>query len=140
MFQSNNKNNNMSSILGPELEINGDVKVDGNLLIYGKVYGSIQSKGSVRTAKGSIVQGDIIAREASISGEVSGNLNIESKVNLGKSSVVRPACEASRWRGLLPSDRVKAKEGGCSMLILRLSSVHMVSAIPFSLSISTLFC
>ena len=111
MFQSNNKNNNMSSILGPELEINGDVKVDGNLLIYGKVYGSIQSKGSVRTAKGSIVQGDIIAREASISGEVSGNLNIESKVNLGKSSVLKGDLKAS----ILTIEEGACFEGVCNM-------------------------
>ena len=111
MFQSNNKNNIMSSILGPELEINGDVKVDGNLLRYGKVYGSIQSKGSVRTAKGSIVQGDIIAREASISGEVSGNLNIESKVNLGKSSVLKGDLKAS----ILTIEEGASFEGVCNM-------------------------
>ena len=42
MFQSDKPDNNMSSILGPELEIKGDVKVAGSLLIYGKVLGNIQ--------------------------------------------------------------------------------------------------
>ena len=41
MFQSDKTGNKMnsktSSILGPELEILGDVKVSGSLLIYGKV-------------------------------------------------------------------------------------------------------
>ena len=111
MFQSNNANNNMSSILGPELEINGNVKVDGNLLIYGKVFGDIQSKGSVRTAKGSVVQGNIVAREASISGEVIGNLNIESKVNLGKKSILKGDLKAS----ILTIEEGASFEGVCNM-------------------------
>ena len=111
MFQSNNTNNNMSSILGPELEINGNVKVDGNLLIYGKVFGDIESKGSVRTAKGSVVQGNVVAREASISGEVIGNLNIESKVNLGKKSILKGDLKAS----ILTIEEGASFEGVCNM-------------------------
>ena len=45
MFQldktENKINSKTSSILGPELEIHGDVKVSGSLLIYGKVFGNI---------------------------------------------------------------------------------------------------
>ena len=76
--------NNMSSILGPEVEINGDVKVAGDLLIYGKVYGNIISEGAVNSAMGSLIKGDINAKNASISGTVEGNLNIQSKIILGK--------------------------------------------------------
>ena len=49
----------MGSILGPELKIDGNVKVTGSLLIYGTVNGNIESHGSVRTARGSKVKGDI---------------------------------------------------------------------------------
>ena len=65
MFQSEKPESKTSSILGPELEIHGDVKVSGSLLIYGKVFGSIQSNGAVRTANGSVVNGNISAKEAS---------------------------------------------------------------------------
>ena len=42
MFQSDKLDNNKtSSILGPELEIHGDVIVSGSLLIYGKIFGNI---------------------------------------------------------------------------------------------------
>ena len=63
MFQSDKPDNKTSSILGPELEISGDVKVSGSLLIYGKVNGNIESNGAVRTARGSIVTGNISAKE-----------------------------------------------------------------------------
>ena len=64
----------MGSILGPELKIDGDVSVSGSLLIYGTVNGSIRSQASVRSARGSVVKGDIIAEEAQIHGLVKGDL------------------------------------------------------------------
>jgi len=111
MFQSNNTDNNMSSILGPELEIKGDVKVEGSLLIYGKVFGNIISKGSIRTSKGSFVEGNFTAREASISGEVIGDLDIASKVNLGKSSILKGNLKAS----ILTIEEGATFEGICNM-------------------------
>ena len=86
MFQSKKMNNNISSILGPEVEINGDVNVTGDLLIYGKVFGNINSQGMVNSANGSLVKGNITAANASISGEVQGDLNVESKIILGQNS------------------------------------------------------
>jgi len=88
MFQLSKSNNNISSILGPEVEINGDVNVSGDLIIYGVVNGDILSKGEIVSAKGSVVNGNICANNASLSGTVKGNLEIESKVILGKSSHV----------------------------------------------------
>ena len=41
MFQLNKMKNNMSTILGPEVEIKGDVIVAGDLLINGKVDSSL---------------------------------------------------------------------------------------------------
>ena len=46
MFQSKKIYNTVSSILGPELKIDGDINVNGDLLIYGEVNGSISSKGT----------------------------------------------------------------------------------------------
>ena len=41
MFQSNNKNNSLSSIIAPEMEIKGDIDVSGDIIIYGKIFGNI---------------------------------------------------------------------------------------------------
>ena len=78
----------MGSILGPELNIDGDVSVSGSLLIYGTVNGSIRSQASVRSARGSVVKGDIIAEEAQIHGLVKGDLIITGKILLGNESQV----------------------------------------------------
>ena len=89
MFQKKNKiDNTIGSILGPEIEINGDLKVKGNLIVYGKVNGNIYSKGNVNTAENSFVQGNIVANSASVNGQVEGNLDIEQKAILGSTSIL----------------------------------------------------
>ena len=111
MFQSVKPENKSSSILGPELEIHGDVKVSGSLLIYGKVFGNIQSSGAVQTANGSVVNGNISARDASISGKVDGDLDVEKKVTLGDTSHLSGNLKAS----ILTIEEGAKFDGICSM-------------------------
>ena len=111
MFQSVKPENKSSSILGPELEIHGDVKVSGSLLIYGKVFGNIHSNGTVQTANGSVVNGNISARDASISGKVDGDLDIEKKVTLGDTSYLSGNLKAS----ILTIEEGAKFDGVCSM-------------------------
>ena len=95
MFQSVKKERKSSSILGPELEIHGDVKVSGSLLIYGKIFGNIKSNGAVRTATGSEVKGNIIAKEVTIGGKVDGDIEAVKKVTLGDTSILTGNLNAS---------------------------------------------
>ena len=112
MFQSEKPESKTSSILGPELEIHGDVKVSGSLLIYGKVFGSIQSSGAVRTANGSVVNGNISAKEAAIGGKVDGDLDIEKKVTLGDTSFLTGNLKAE----ILTIEEGAKFDGVCSMI------------------------
>ncbi len=112
MFQSEKPESKTSSILGPELEIHGDVKVSGSLLIYGKVFGSIQSSGAVRTANGSVVNGNISAKEAAIGGKVDGDLDVEKKVTLGDTSFLTGNLKAA----ILIIEEGAKFDGVCSML------------------------
>jgi len=112
MFQSEKSESKTSSILGPELEINGDVKVSGSLLIYGKVFGNIQSNGAVRTANGSVIKGNISAKEAAIGGKVDGDLDVEKKVTLGDTSFLTGNLKAA----ILTIEEGAKFDGVCSML------------------------
>ena len=115
MFQSDKPDSKMSnktsSILGPELEIHGDVKVSGSLLIYGKVFGNIQSNGSVQTANGSVVTGNISAKDITIGGKVDGDLDVEKKVTLGDTSFLSGNLKAS----ILTIEEGAKFDGVCSM-------------------------
>ena len=115
MFQSDKPDSKMSSktssILGPELEIHGDVKVSGSLLIYGKVFGNIQSNGAVQTANGSVVNGNISAKDVAIGGKVDGDLDVEKKVTLGDTSHLSGNLKAS----ILTIEEGAKFDGVCSM-------------------------
>ena len=95
MFQSKKINNSISSILGPEIKIDGNINSKGDLLIYGEVAGNVISEGTINSAKGSVVQGNINAKNASIHGTVKGDLSIQNKVILGKESHLEGNLEAA---------------------------------------------
>ena len=128
MFQSEKPESKTSSILGPELEIHGDVKVSGSLLIYGKVFGSIQSNGAVRTANGSVVNGNISAKEAAIGGKVDGDLDIEKKVTLGDTSFLTGNLKAA----ILTIEEGAKFDGMCSMIQKKTSRSNAKSTVDTS--------
>jgi len=84
MFQQNS--NAMSSIIGSDLEIKGDINIKGNLIIYGIVDGNINCEGIVTTAKESKVNGNITTMHADISGLVNGDLEAKKKVSLSSTA------------------------------------------------------
>ena len=105
MFQSDKKNstkNNMSSILGHEIEVNGYLTITGDILIYGTVLGNVDCKGEVRTSKGSLIKGSVNAKSAYINGSIEGDLKVDSKVVLAK---------FSQLKGNLVGDILTIEEG-----------------------------
>ena len=84
MFQQSS--NSMSSIIGSDLKIQGDINIKGDLLIYGIVDGNIECEGTVTMAKDSKVNGYIKTIYADISGIVNGNLEAKEKVSLSSTS------------------------------------------------------
>ena len=116
MFQSDKKNttkNNMSSILGPEIEVSGDLKITGDILIYGTVLGNVECKGEVRTSKGSLVKGNVNAKSAYINGNIEGDLAVDNKVVLAK---------FSQLKGNLVGDILTIEEGAKFDGICRMES------------------
>lgn len=86
MFQQNKTT--MSSIIGPDLEVKGDIDIKGDLLIYGKVDGNITCEGLVTTTKNSVVKGYIKTKFADISGHIEGDLEVQEKASLSSTSIL----------------------------------------------------
>ena len=119
MFQSD-KNNNMSSILGPEIEVNGDLKVKGDILIYGTVLGNVDCKGKVHTSKGSLIKGDVNSQSAYINGKIEGDLIVSDKVVLAKFSQLKGNLESST----LTIEEGAKFDGVCNMQSKSSSSIN----------------
>lgn len=106
-----NINNNISSIIGPEMEINGDVSVKGDLLIYGTIHGNVKSDADIISAKKSIVNGNVESKNAAISGIINGSLMVKSNVTLKKDAHLKGDLKAA----IITLEEGAKFDGMCSM-------------------------
>lgn len=73
---------NAISIIGPGMQIEGDVVTDGTVRVEGTIRGSIRAAKAVVLGKSGEVAGDIITQDAVIGGRVVGTITAESRLEL----------------------------------------------------------
>ncbi len=125
MFQSKNKTNSLGTILDHKIELNGDITIAGNIMIYGKVNGNIHSTGIIHTAEGSIITGEIKAKSISISGTINGNIDIEDKVILSSNGTLHGNIKAS----IVSIEEGANFDGICNMLKSAETKVKKISTL-----------
>ena len=108
----NNSDSKINSIIGPEVEVDGDVRVVGSILIYGKINGGVKATGSVRTARGSCIKGNIESKDANISGKIDGDLKVENKTILEKNCDLR----GNLTTGIVVIEEGANFDGICNMI------------------------
>ena len=67
---------NSSNVIGKGTVLEGNVETYGNIRIEGRVIGSIKSKSKIALGHSSHVEGNIVAQNADIEGEVKGKLEV----------------------------------------------------------------
>ena len=80
---------NIHTMIGPDATINGHIRLTAGLIIYGKVYGDVITKGSVRIAKNGLVQGTVEGSNIRVGGTVIGDIKSEGQVVLRKNCVLK---------------------------------------------------
>ena len=80
---------NVYTMIGPDAKINGPIKLDQGIIVYGKIYGDIYTRSSVRIAKDGIVEGNIRCSEIVLGGTVIGHVRSKGSVTLKKTSVLK---------------------------------------------------
>jgi cytoskeletal protein CcmA (bactofilin family) len=91
------------ALIGPSIEIKGDLRGGEDLFVEGKVEGKIELRQhSVTIGKGGRVKADVFGRSIVVLGEVHGNLFAEEQI------ILRQACVV---RGNLTAPRVALEEG-----------------------------
>lgn len=79
---------NSSNNIGKGTLIQGNIETFGNLRIEGKVLGDIKTKSKVVLGESSHVQGNILAQNAEIGGEVKGIVEVSDILILKPTSVI----------------------------------------------------
>src|SRR5256885_8454626 len=99
------------SIIGAGMRVVGDITAEGVVKIEGTVVGTVQAARQVLVAKGGVVEGDVMTKEAIVGGEVRGAIQASERVELQVTSVVY---------GDITTRRLLVQEGGEINGVLRM--------------------
>ena len=79
---------NVHTMIGADATLEGNMNLDGGLIVYGKIKGDISTKGPIRIARTAQVVGNIIASDIQIGGIVNGDITVNDRIVLGNQSAV----------------------------------------------------
>jgi cytoskeletal protein CcmA (bactofilin family) len=80
---------NVHTMIGADADMEGSIKLEGGLIVYGKIKGDVVTKGPVRIAKSAEVIGNISASDIQVGGVISGNITVDDRIVLGNQSTVK---------------------------------------------------
>lgn len=76
------------SIIGPGMQILGDIVTDGTIRIEGTLRGTVRAAKAVVLGKEGVIVGEIITQDAVIGGRIEGTIIAESRLELQSTCVV----------------------------------------------------
>jgi len=85
-----------TSIIGEGMTITGEINTQNDIRIDGKLVGNIHSTARVVIGTGGYVEGNIIALQADITGQVKGNMLVKEVLHLRDNAVVNGDIEAAK--------------------------------------------
>ena len=85
---NNHAHDDVETIVGPSVHVEGDFSSEGNILVKGIVSGNVRTSKLFTSEKGSKVLASVKAGNAVISGAVKGNVKMEDRLELTASAQV----------------------------------------------------
>jgi cytoskeletal protein CcmA (bactofilin family) len=85
MFKSDN-HTEADTIIGPSVQVEGDLLSQGNIHIEGAVNGSIETTANLTIGEGAHITANVKAANAYIAGQLKGNLVVQEKLELATTS------------------------------------------------------
>ncbi len=82
MFQKKNNLGEIETIVGPSVNLKGNLKSEGNIKLKGKVSGEVKTKGDVFVDEEAEVKALISARSIKVAGTVTGDLVAQEQVEI----------------------------------------------------------
>lgn len=79
---------NSSNIIGKGTVLQGDVETFGNIRIEGKIIGNVKTKSKIALGQSSHVEGNILAQNAEVAGEVKGKIEVTDILILKPTAVI----------------------------------------------------
>ena len=77
----------VETMIGEDVTISGELKLSGGAIISGMIKGDVITSGIIRLTTNGVVEGNVIASEATVGGEIRGNVRAQ-KIILRENSKV----------------------------------------------------
>ncbi len=78
----------MQSVFGPTLVFKGEMSVQEDMVIKGRVEGSVRHTADLRIAPEGVVKGDIVAKFVTVEGRIEGDLHASGSVVIRETATV----------------------------------------------------
>src|SRR3989338_3545376 len=75
-------NDEVETVVGPSVNVEGDFASEGNIIVKGTVAGSVHTSRYLSVESGAKISANVRAGSAKISGEVKGNMKIKESLEL----------------------------------------------------------
>jgi cytoskeletal protein CcmA (bactofilin family) len=87
MFKNDN-HTEADTIIGPSVQVEGELSSQGNIHIEGAVNGSIETTANLTVGEGARITANVKALNAHIAGQLKGNLVVQEKLELATTSKI----------------------------------------------------
>ena len=112
-----------ATLISPGTVLRGDIKSENDLRIDGTIYGNITSSAKVVVGPSGYVEGNIMGKQADITGKVTGNISVEESLQLRAESNVNGNLTAAN----LQVDPSAIFNGQCQMNSPAVNNVVVMS-------------
>lgn len=80
---------NVHTMIGADAIMEGNIALDGGLIVYGKIKGNVTTNGPVRIARSAEVIGNIASSDIQVGGTIEGDITVKDRIVLGKECIVK---------------------------------------------------
>lgn len=84
----------METIIGPSVKVEGDFTSKGNVTVEGAVHGTLKTDKDLKVGSGARIAANVFATNAFIAGEVKGNVKVNNRLELTDTSKILGDIEA----------------------------------------------
>ncbi len=102
---------NSSNIIGKGTVLEGNIETFGNIRVEGKVKGNIKTKSKIALGQSSHAEGNVLAQNAEIAGEVKGKVEVSDLLILKPTAVIHGDIVTNK----LIVEQGASFNGGCKM-------------------------
>lgn len=82
------ESDDVQTLIGPSIEVRGDFEGMGDVVVEGKLFGTLKTKKDLRIGAEAVIDADVEAENIYITGEVKGNIKARETIEMGENSKV----------------------------------------------------